>query len=99
MKLRHAAALAAFLGLVVPMILLEAFWRFAGPSWGAVFFFLWPSSLELRLFENSPPMPVFEVATIYATSIGINMLFYAGIAWSAASIYSRVSKQTTRATG
>ena len=89
MKLRRAAALAAILGLVVPRILEEAFWRFPGPNWGGLFLLLWPSSLELRVFDNSPQMPVSEVAMIYAISIGINVILYGLIGSVAAFLYSR----------
>jgi hypothetical protein len=88
MKPYRVAALAALLGSVLPVILLEASWRFSG-HWDGLFLVLWPSSLELKLFDNSAPMPTFEVVMIYATSIGINILLYAGIAWSGAFFYLR----------
>lgn len=91
MKPYRVATLAALLGLVLPLILLEASWRFPGP-WHGPFLVLWPSSFELRLFDNAGPMPTFKVVAIYATSIGINVLLYAGIAWRGASFYSRPIK-------
>jgi hypothetical protein len=74
---RHAAVLAAaLLALLVPLTLEGAFWLFQlGPDWSGVFFWLWPSSLELMLLESRPPMS--DVVMIYSISIGINVILYA----------------------
>jgi len=82
-KACHAAAIAALLGLVVPLIL-EALCRLfdLGPDWSFLVFLLWPSSLQLMVLEDRPPIPV--AVMVCAISIGINVILYAVIGWVAA---------------
>ena len=85
---RRAAAIGALLGLLVPLLSLSGFFLFHLEE-GSLFW-VWPSALQLMVLENRPPW--FVVIIVYSESIGINVLLYAGVAWSGGFIYDRVFK-------
>ena len=87
MKPRHAAALAAGLGLLV-LVFCDAVYYIHPFVAGAWLLWVWPSSIQLMVLENRPPWPV--VVEVHAISIGINMLIYAGIGWAVAFFYLRL---------
>lgn len=88
MKPRHAATVAAILGLLIP-VTCEAV-NYVHPYMaGEWLLWIWPSSLQLLVLGGRrDPWP--DVAMVLGISIGINMILYAGIGWVIAFIYSRV---------
>jgi hypothetical protein len=78
MKPRYFVALAALLGLLVPLIfeVTEYAHPYAAGSWLA---WIWPSSIQLMVLENRPPAAV--VFAVIGISVGINVLLYAGMGW------------------
>lgn len=89
---RKAALIGALLGLFVPPISLAVaiYVLHDGKDEGDWVFWIWPSGLGLLALEGVHS--AVEEMIVWTTTIGINMLLYAGIAWSGASIYSRVVK-------
>ena len=86
MKPRHAAALAALVGLVVPLLCELAIRR--NPDVPGVWLLLvWPSSIVTmaQLFHSSRS----SFAIVLIESIAINAIIYAGIGWLVASVSSR----------
>jgi hypothetical protein len=79
MKLRYPVGLAALLGLLVPLIfeVTEYAHPYMAGSW---LLWIWPSSMQLMVLENRPPVPV--VLTVVGISVGANVLLYAGMAWA-----------------
>ena len=87
MKPRHAAAVAALLGLFVPLTLEGAFWLFhLGPDWSGLLFLLWPSSIQLMVLSR----PNDPWTLVLVMSIGINMILYAAIGWVIGLLYRQV---------
>jgi hypothetical protein len=86
MKPRQFAVRAAILGLLVPMVC-EATYYVHPYIPGAWMFWIWPSSIQLRVLEFGPPP--YEVAIIIAESVALNVFLYAAIGWMIGSAYSR----------
>jgi hypothetical protein len=90
MKIRHAAALAALLGLLVPLVVEGILFLHPFVA-GAWLLLIWPSSVQLMALEGRPAWPI--VVEVIAFSIGLNMLLYAGIGSLLAFLY--LSPRTT----
>ena len=87
MRPRHTAALGAILGLLVPLVC-EAAEVMHPYLWGAWLLWIWPSSIQLIVLNSRDPW--FVVVMLFAISIGINMLLYAGVGWLTGFVYSRL---------
>jgi hypothetical protein len=86
MKPRHAAMLAALVGLVVPL-LFELAMRINPDMAGAWLLLIWPSSVVTmaQLFHSSRS----SFAMILIESSAVNAIIYAGIGWLVASAFGR----------
>ena len=88
MKPRHAAALAAVLGLLVPLVceLVLYIHPYVAGDW---LLWIWPTSLQLMvLYRNG--ISWVDVITVFTISIGINVVLYAGVGWLAGFAYSQL---------
>ena len=89
---RKAALTGALLGLLVPLIsfAVAIYVLRDGKDEGDWVFWLSPSMYVLLALDLVHSVP--EALLVYSIAFGINVLLYAGIAWTGASIYSRVVK-------
>jgi len=94
MKPRPAAALAALLGLVVPLVVEGIFYLHPFMA-GAWLLLIWPSSImTMALFHPSWS----DVVFVLTVSTAINIVLYAGVGWFAGFVYSRLGSPEIRTT-
>jgi hypothetical protein len=88
MKPRHAAALGAVLGLLMPLVceLVLYIHPYVAGAW---LLWIWPSSLQLMVLEGNGISWV-SVIIVFTISIAINVVLYAGVGWLAGFVYSKL---------
>lgn len=90
---RKAALTGAWLGLLVPLMCLAVFHLFPQtPDAGDWLLWIWPSSIGLMALDT--PLPMLDVVFAHAVLIGVNIIFYAGIAWGSAFAWALIFKRT-----